>query len=230
MTEDDMLCALGIKTLASELRECRKRNEALRATDDENIRLAKKINALARENAALKEDLARHPYLEMQKARLESAGHVKQTVRWNREKKELKAQIEQFTHQLQAAEDTIKKLTEEKANLNNRLFDYARQVDGLLRSQERHERFPFPLPPVGDLKVGEIPLSTRARNALTKAGVRNVFETAVMTDVELLRIKNLSRITLNEIRRAVALWRDVNPLDDFIPQSPQAIDELAIGF
>ena len=59
-------------------------------------------------------------------------------------------------------------------------------------------------------------LSTRAYNSLRRAGFRSIADIALLTDEQLLNIRNLGTKTLAEIRRKLAAYLDDHPVPDQI--------------
>ncbi len=69
-----------------------------------------------------------------------------------------------------------------------------------VKSRERYRGREFVCP------INELPLSERARNALTKAGYERLGQVVGLTDNQLLDIPKLGRVSLHEFRRMLREW------------------------
>ena len=88
-------------------------------------------------------------------------------------------------------------------------------------------RLPKPTPLASNInlckRLDEIELSVRAANFLQNAGIEYIYQLATKTEVDILRIRNSGRKSLNEVKEVLAalgLSLGMALPDDFVPPTP----------
>lgn len=120
--------------------------------------------------------------------------YIKRTIKEISDKIEDDKYVEKRLLELSSKISEMVKVLERSGSLYNDILDpFQKAVE---RKQEMFKH-------VLDRPVDQLGLSSRSYNCLSSHGIKNVGDLIKLTDIELLKTKNLGRKALNEIQQAL---------------------------